>query len=413
MTRLMTASLVVMAILTGNMVSAQNTRQAVPDPEAKLNPIHFPGIEFLSNPIPVADSEAKTAAEMKPYTETITGTKVTFKMVPVPGGKFLMGSPADEEGREENEGPQIEVEIAPFWMEEHEVTWAEFQQFQQFLLRDSRINNNPDTRTIREKLTDATARPTPAYDISSISFSKSSKLDHPASGMSAYAGQVYCRWLTAATGRYYRLPTEAEWEYACRAGTKSAFSFGDDPEKLEDYGWFFDNADDGYNKVKAKKPNAWGLYDMHGNVAEWVLGRYDENAYQKFKDGEVKSLVIQGKWDTDMKAMMQVASGENFIVRGGSCDHLAEECRSAKREFSKPNWKEQDPMFPKSIWYYTEAPYVGFRVIRPLEPPKTAEECKLYEPSPEIHVEYAKLNVRQPPEDEKIDVKELLINLKK
>jgi len=383
MTRLVIAFLVVVALLTGTMVSAQD--------DAKLNPIHTPGIEFLKNTIPVADSEAKTAAEMKPYTETITGSNVTFKMVPIPGGKFLIGSPDNEADREENEGPQVEVEIAPFWMEEHEVTWAEFQQFQQHLLRDNRRNSD---LTDREKIVDAMANPTPAYDISSISYSKSSKLDHPASGMSAYAGQVYCKWLTAATGRYYRLPTEAEWEYACRAGTTTAFSFGDEPEELEDYGWYFDNVDDGYNKVKTKKPNAWGLYDMHGNVAEWVLGIYDENAYQKFKDREIKSLLIHGQWDTDMRAMMHVATGSNYIVRGGSCDHLAEECRSAKREFAKPDWKEQDPMFPKSVWYYTEAPYVGFRIIRPLEPPKTAEECKQFEPSTAVYEEYKKLNVR-------------------
>ena len=388
MTRFVTASLVVMAILYGNVVSAQNS---------DLNPIHTPGIEFLKDPIPAADSEAKIAADMKAYFDTITGSEVTFKMVPVQGGKFLLGSPDDEEGREDNEGPQIEVEIAPFWMGEHEVTWQEFQQFQQYFLRESRVNREPDTRTEREKIVDSMARPTPAYDISSISYSKSSKSDHPASGMSYYAGQVYCKWLTAATGRYYRLPTEVEWEYACRAGTTTAFSFGDDPDDLEDYGWFFDNVDDGYNKVMSKKPNAWGLYDMHGNVAEWVLGLYDENAYQKFADGEVKSLLIDKEWETGMRAMMHVASGENHIVRGGSCDHFAEECRSASRKFSQPNWKEQDPMFPKSIWYYTEAPYIGFRVVRPLDPPKTVEECKLYEPDPQVCVEYAKLNTRQNP----------------
>jgi len=402
MTRLVTACLVVVALLTVNPVFAMEPREEPSDSpeEAKLKPIYTPGIEFLSNPIPVADSEAKTAAEMKPYIESITGTTVTFKMVPIPGGKFLLGSPDDEADREDHEGPQIEVEIAPFWMEEHEVTWAEFQQFQQYLLRDSRRSRDPDTRTDREKTVDGMARPTPAYDISSISYSKSSKLDHPASGMSAYAGQVYCKWLTAATGRYYRLPTEAEWEYACRAGTTTAFSFGDDPDDLKAYGWFFDNVDDGYNKVMAKKPNAWGLYDMHGNVAEWVLGLYDENAYQKFKDGEIKSLLIQGKWDTDMKAMMHVASGAGYLARGGYCDLFAEECRSAARIVAQENWKEQDPMFPKSIWYYTEAPFVGFRIIRPLEPPKTAEECKLYEPSPEVHAEYALLNVRQQDDDD-------------
>ena len=350
--------------------------------EVTLNPLHVPGIEFLRDPIPAVDSEAETQAEMKPYIETITGANVTFKMVPIPGGKFLMGSPAGEKGREDHEGPQVEVEILPFWMEEHEVTWEEFSQFQQYLLRDSRPND--PGRTDREKLTDAMGRPTPAYDIDAISYGKSGKLDHPASGMTCYAAQVYCKWLTAATGRYYRLPTEAEWEYACRAGSTTAFSFSDDSKQLDDYGWFFGNTDKGYNKVMAKKPNAWGLYDMHGNVAEWVLGLYDENAYQKFKDGEIQSLLIQGQWDTDMRAMMHVANGVNSIARGGSCDHNAQECRSAAKLISQWDWKEQDPMFPKSIWFYTESPFVGFRIIRPLNPPETAEERKLYEPDPGV-----------------------------
>jgi formylglycine-generating enzyme required for sulfatase activity len=355
--------------------SAQNTR---------INPIHTPGLEFLKDPIPVADSEAKTQAEMKSYVETIPGTNITFKMVPISGGKFLMGSPFNEEGRVKHEGPQVEVEITPFWMGEHEVTWAEVYA----LLRWDSHSEHTDL-TYRRQAIDAMTCPT-IYDISAISYGKSHKLDHPASGMTHYTAQVYCKWLTAATGRYYRLPTDAEWEYACRAGSTTAFSFGDDPGQLDHYGWFFDNTDDGYNKVKTKKPNAWGLYDMHGNVAEWVLGVYDENAYQKFKVGEIQSLLITPEFDTGMKAMMRVADGENHIARGGSCDHLAEECRSAAKLVSQRDWKEQDPMFPKSIWFYTEAPYVGFRIIRPLTPPKTEEECKLYEPNPDVFEEFTK-----------------------
>ena len=385
MTRLLSASLVVMATFCVGSVYAQELG------DEDFRSIHIPGIEFLKNPVPAADSEAKTADEMKPYVETITGTEVKFKMLPIPGGKFVMGSPDDEEGREDCEGPQIEVEIEPFWMEEHEVTWAEFQQFGQKLLRDSRSGKDlPE----REALVDAMGFPTPAYDISSISYSKSSKLDHPASGMTYYAAQYYCKWLTAATGRYYRLPTEAEWEYACRAGSDTAFSFGDDPDEMEDYGWYFDNADDGYNAVKGKKPNAWGLYDMHGNVAEWVHGLYKEDAYQQYKDGKIASPMILPEFDTAMKYLMHVANGENHVVRGGCCIQFAEECRSASRLISQLDWKEQDPMFPKSIWYYTEAPYVGFRIIRPLNPPKTAEECKLFEPDPQVYEEYKKLNTR-------------------
>ena len=392
MPRLLTTSFIVaMAIFCAGKSYAQESDyvQKLSDPEFRS--VHIPGFEFLKNPVPVADSDAKTEAEMKPYAETITGSEITFKMLPIRGGKFVMGSPDDEEGREDSEGPQVEVEIAPFWIEEHEVTWAEFQQFSQQLLKDSRIGKD---RTEREQFVDAMGWPTPAYDISSISYSKSSKLDHPASGMTYYAAQYYCKWLTAATGRYYRLPTEAEWEYACRAGTTTAFSFGDDPDDIEDHGWYFDNADDGYNAVKGKKPNPWGLYDMHGNVAEWVHGLYTEGDYQQYKDGKIDSLMVLPKFDTGMKSLMHVANGGNHIVRGGSCDQFAEECRSATRLISQLDWKEQDPMFPKSIWYYTEAPYVGFRIVRPLNPPTTAEECQLYEPDPQVYEEYKKLNNR-------------------
>jgi len=373
-------SCVVAVLLIVHPVSAQ---------EIELNPLHTPGIEFLRDPIPAADSEAETQAEMKPYIETITGTNVTFQMVPIPGGKFLMGSPAGEKGREDHEGPQVEVEILPFWMEEHEVTWEEFDQY--FQLRNSRFERTH--LTDREKVVDAMARPSVVcYNIGASSYGKANKLDHPASAMSCYAAQVYCKWLTAATGRYYRLPTEAEWEYACRAGSTTAFSFGDDPGPLDDYGWFFDNTDNGYNKVMAKKPNAWGLYDMHGNVAEWVLRQYDENAWKKYKAGEIQPRPKHPVFDTDAKSMMYyVAIGDNHIARGGSCDHEAQECRSAAKLISQPDWKESDPFFPKSIWSYTEAPFVGFRVIRPLNPPNTEEECKLYEPDSDVYDEYMNL----------------------
>ncbi|MDR1492752.1 MAG: formylglycine-generating enzyme family protein [Planctomycetaceae bacterium] len=384
MTRLATFGVSFAAICLFTVSCCTNSAYA-----QEKNPIHTPGIEFLKDPIPAENSVAATEAEMKLYAEKVPGTEVPFKMIPIKGGKFVMGSPTSEEGRAENEGPQIEVEVAPFWIEEHEVTWGEFQEFGQEILKQRRFKQTDLTE--REKLVDAMGKPTKAYNISAISYSKSSKLDHPASGLTYYAAQAYCKWLTIATGRYYRLPTEAEWEYACRAGTKTAYSFGDDPKQLENYAWFMDNVEEGYNAVKTKKPNAWGLYDMHGNVSEWVLGIYKEDAYQQYKDGKLKLLLINPeKW-----TMMHVAKGDNHIVRGGSCDQFADECRSASRNISQEDWKEQDPMFPKSIWYYTEAPYVGFRVVRPLTPPKDAEECKLYEPDTKIFDDYKELNTRQ------------------
>ncbi|MBQ4079190.1 MAG: formylglycine-generating enzyme family protein, partial [Thermoguttaceae bacterium] len=202
-----------------------------------------------------------------------------------------------------------------------------------------------------------------------------------------YAAQMYCKWLTATTGRYYRLPTEIEWEYACRCGTETAFEFGDDESELDDYAWYLGNSPDGYNKVMTKKPNSWGLYDMHGNVCEWVMDQYDKKAYKDFASGKIETPFVTPKKPLSVYAMF------NEVSRGGSCAHEAADCRSAKRIVSDKSWKEHDPQFPQSIWWMTEAPYVGFRVVRPLAVP-SAEEAKLFEPDPAVWAKYKELNPR-------------------
>jgi formylglycine-generating enzyme required for sulfatase activity len=310
------------------------------------------------------DAEAQTEAEMKPYREVIPGTDVSFEMVPIRGGTFLMGSPPNEPGRKEDEGPQHPITVEPFWMGKYEVTWDEYEIWM-FSLDIARRKLTGTAPTLLDQKADAVSRPTKPY--TDMTFGMGKKRC-PAICMTQAAAKFYCEWLSAKTGRYYRLPTEAEWEYACRAGTTTAYSFGDDPALLDEYAWYFDNSDGRYHEVGKKKPNPWGLYDMHGNVAEWCLDQYIPNYYQQFpKDRPTKN------------PYAQPTKLEPRVVRGGSWDDDPEMLRSAARRGSSAEWKIQDPQLPQSMWYYTDALFVGFRIIRPLREP-TPEEKKAYGP---------------------------------
>jgi formylglycine-generating enzyme required for sulfatase activity len=312
-----------------------------------------------------ADKQPDPTA-MKPYTEEIGGVGVKFDMLPIPGGEFMMGSPESEANRNKDEGPQVKVKIEPFWMGKHEVTWDEYDiwSFRLDIQRRKIAGTEP---TKLDTVADAVTRPTPPYTDMTFGMGHDG---FPAICMTQHAAKMYCRWLSEKTGHFYRLPTEAEWEYACRAGKTTAYSFGDSPDDLGEYGWFYDNSDEMYHEVGRKKPNPWGLYDMHGNVSEWVLDRYDADWYAR---GAGKSPL---NVPTDMYPR---------IVRGGSWDDDPDGLRSASRYASDPEWKFQDPQIPKSIWYHTDALHVGFRVVRPLNPPGLEERKKLkLDPEPEI-----------------------------
>ena len=310
---------------------------------------------------------AQTEAEMKEYVQKIRNTEISFTMVPIPGGEFLMGSPESEAHRNEDEGPQHRVKLEPFWMGKTEVTWDEFELWSIRLERALRDFGNAEIGPL-EKAADAITKPTNPY--TDMSFEMGKDGGYPAICMTQHAAKTYCEWLTAKTGRYHRLPTEAEWEYACRAGTTTAYSFGNDSSVLNDYAWTEANSTENgkpkYHKVGKKKPNPWGLHDMHGNVAEWVQDRYEPDFYSKFKPNEA------------VKFPLCLADDEYpRVARGGAWDRGLGECRSASRLASHPDWKQQDPQNPKSAWYMTDALWVGFRVVRPLRTPTDDERKNL------------------------------------
>ncbi len=326
------------------------------------------GDSIAAAPKVVVDIRAKAIEQlikqfeptMKPYEDEIPGSGVKFEMVPIPSGEFVMGSPADEPGRKAIEGPQHTVKIAPFWMGKTETTWNAYTLFI-YEEEEKMVMKIRGYKPELNAVSDAVARPTTPYV--EMSFGMGTE-GFPAISMTQHAANTYCKWLTAKTGHYYRLPTEAEWEYACRAGTATPYSFGDDPSLLDEHAWHDGNSDFKYQKVGTKKPNPWGLHDMHGNVSEWVLDQFVSDIYATFKEA-VSNPFEYGK------------SLYPRIARGGSWMDKPEGLRSAVRIASSAAWKFQDPQLPKSIWYHTDAQFLGFRVIRPLIVP-SAEKMHKY-----------------------------------
>jgi len=301
----------------------------------------------------LANLKVTQESEMKPFTDHITGTTVKFEMLPIPSGEFVMGSPENEPGRKADEGPQRKTKIAPFWMGKCEVTWNEFELFMRPEMEKDVIQAAGNT--YNDKVSDAVSRPTKPYVEMSFGMGKEG---FPAISMTQHAANKYCQWLSSKTGHFYRLPTEAEWEYACRAGTTTRYSFGDDPSVLGEYAWYGKNSDWKYQLVGKKKPNPWGLYDMHGNVAEWTIDGYDADYYKKLTDS-----IAANPWN-------KATTPYPHTVKGGSWDDDdVEKLRSAARRASDKSWKIQDPQLPKSIWYLTDAQFLGLRVVRPLQVP--------------------------------------------
>lgn len=297
-------------------------------------------------------------AAMKDYVSKIPKTGVPYDMVAIRGGEFLMGSPPDEPKRKDDEGPQVRVKVSPFWMARYETSWDQYDPF----MISKRPRNKDGTLEYPQHLKD----PTPADFVSSPT-SPYLEMDFnmgyegfPAICMTHHAANKFCEWLSFQTGHFYRLPTEAEWEYACRAGTTGPYSCPTteleqfailDPEQIRV----------GYGKIGTKRPNPWGLHDMHGNVMEWCLDQYRRDAYSRWEGNPVVDPITRPK------------TRYPRVVRGGSWYDPAVELRSARRIPSSPDWLIQDPFLPKSLWYLTDAHWLGFRFVRPLAVPSLDE----------------------------------------
>lgn len=317
---------------------------------------------------------------MVPYTMKIPGTDAEMTMIPIPGGEFLLGSPDADPRKQADEQPQVRVRVEPFWMARTEVSWAEYLPFMNLYEHFKEFEHRKIRLVDRENPVDAITAPTELYD-PSFTFEFGEDPRQPAVTMTQYAAKQFTKWVSGVTGHKYRLPSEAEWEYACRAGTTTVYHFGDDPQQLDDYAWHKGNTpEDEPQPVGTKKPNPWGLHDMHGGVWEWVLDGYSEDNFQRLQSKQVGQTVPAKdavNWPT--KAYPRV-------VRGGSWQDGPERCRAAAKMASDdPAWKQEDPNLPLSPWWFTSDPSrgVGFRMVRPWHAPTKQEMAKYWDPDHE------------------------------
>lgn len=286
------------------------------------------------------------------YQQSIPGSQYLCKMVPIKGGSFTMGSGNKDQTKKPDETPQKTIAISPFWMGAYEVTRDEYDVF----FKDESTSANVNV--------DAITRPSPQYIDFSLGMGKEGGF--PANSMSQYNAIMYCRWLYGKTGIFYRLPTEAEWEYACRAGTTTTYFFGNDSAQLDKYAWYSKNSEKKFQKVGQKLPNAWGLYDILGNLSEWTLDHYDEKYLANMADNTKDPMVPFNK------------AKYPKTLKGGSFVDGADNLRSATRIASDAVWNRRDPQIPRSKWWITDAGFVGFRIVRPQQQPTKEQAEEFY-----------------------------------
>ena len=257
---------------------------------------------------------SEEAAPPASRTPPIVATKTGAEMVLIPAGTFRMGSPSGKA----DEAPPHEVSIGAFLMDRTEVTQG---QYRKLVLADPSHFKGDDR---------------PVEQISWPDAAMYCNLRSRDEGLEPCYDEQTAKCNLQASG--YRLPTEAEWEYACRAGSTGDYSFGADPKQLAEHAWFAQNSGKKTQPVAQKQPNAWGLYDMHGNVAEWCNDTYDPGYYAK----------------SPAENPAGPGDGEKYVLRGGAWNSSPESCRAAQRIGEDPGF--QDACFARDA--------IGLRCVR-------------------------------------------------
>ncbi len=299
-----------------------------------------------------SSSASLCAAPPRGYTETIIsedGQKIEFDMAFIPGGTFLMGSPEDEKGRKANEGPEHDVRVGSFYLSSTETTLQLFLAFYRETVTQKEDWMPPAPASSDAESgedVDAVTGPTPVYGDMTMGHPET----NPAMGMTWHNAVNFCRWLSKKTGREYRLPTEAEWEYACRAGSTSVYGSGANLDNLAERAWFRATSGGKPHGVGEKEANAWGLYDMSGNVREWVHDFYSPKSYAE----AMRTNPTVNPRGPD--------EGRVHVARGGFHRSRAAGLRCAARAFEQSWWRNGDPQLPKSLWWIPSVDFIGFRV---------------------------------------------------
>lgn len=287
-------------------------------------------------------SNAQTPGEINKV--SIPGGKADFSLSYIPAGALPIQSP---------DGKTLNIQLDAFWIGTKEVTYDEFIQFQ-YRKNDNNSSNWKDGKYSADAIT----RPTPQY--MDYTWGMGTLDGVPAVAMTQQGALRFCYWLYQKTGQFYRLPTEAEWEYACKAGSSGSLPANVTETNLGDYAWYYDNSTEKYHPTGKKKPNAWGLFDMLGNVSEWTSDNYIDDYFAQ------TSANPNNPW-------YKPNAKHSRTVKGGSFDDNPEDCNCSKRIKSLPTWQKRDPQIPRSRWWNTDSSFLGFRVVRPVKQPTAAE----------------------------------------